>query len=202
MGAMSQTILELYDVETVPEISVHGRTDCGITDELFEKLGVDLECKKSEFFAAYCERLQQKMKSSGGVVLPAVVDVLDQLSFNPRVSLGILTGNVEKAAQIKLNHFGLSEYFAFGGYGDNSSDRNDVAAEAKEKAIEHLGEQFEEGKVWVIGDTRNDVRCAHSIKAKALAVATGGESKKQLLESGPDLFLENLEQAQKWVGGF
>ena len=95
-----------------------------------------------------------------------------------------------------------SEYFAFGGYGDNSSDRNDVAAEAKEKAIEHLGEQFEESKVWVIGDTRNDVRCAHSIKAKALAVATGGESKKQLLESGPDLFLENLEQAQKWVGGF
>jgi len=157
VGAMSQTIRELYGDVEVPPVSVHGRTDRGIVGEIFEKLNLPFEGE------------------------------------------GILTGNVRRAAEIKLKHFGLSEYFLFGGYGDEHADRNDVAADAQMSASKFLGNRFDSKKIWVIGDTGNDVRCARSIGAYSLAVETGGESSELLTSSKPNMQLRDLEDAEAWL---
>jgi phosphoglycolate phosphatase-like HAD superfamily hydrolase len=51
-------------------------------------------------------------------------------------------------------------------------------------------------RVWVIGDTPLDVRCARAIGAKAVAVATGWHTVDQLAETKPDLLFEDLADAR------
>jgi phosphoglycolate phosphatase-like HAD superfamily hydrolase len=139
------------------------------------------------------------LKTSNGEVLPGVFELLTKLNEMPTVALGILTGNASEAAAIKLEHFQLSEYFLFGGYGDDHHDRNDVAAQAVTAASKSLGSRFDPSKVWVIGDTSNDIRCARSIGAKVFAVTTGGESLEQLSESNPDFLKDDLNDVNEWL---
>jgi len=199
MGAMGQAVVEHYGKDQIPEIRVHGCTDRGIIRELFTKLEIDLDADHSGFLQTYFDLLKTSLKKSGGEVLPGVIELLEQLNTHPNVALGLLTGNAQLAAEIKLDHFGLREYFLFGGYGDDFSDRNDVAAEARQAAIECLGEKFDASKVWVIGDTLNDVRCARSINAKVIAVETGGDTNKILAESKPDLLIPDLTEVSRWL---
>lgn len=97
----------------------------------------------------------------------------------------------------KLAHFGLSERFAFGGFGDQYSDRNDIAAAALRAAKQHLavnsnGTGPTLRGTMVIGDTVHDVTCARSIGAYAVAVASGFATTTELAASEPDLLLTDL----------
>ena len=51
-------------------------------------------------------------------------------------------------------------------------------------------------RIWVVGDTPLDVRCARSIGARAVAVATGWHSHDELAEHAPDLLLTDLSDPQ------
>ncbi len=199
MGAMGQAIVEHYGHTEIPEVTVHGCTDRGIISELFDKLNIDNEADHSGFVQTYCDLLKTSLKKNDGEVLPGVFGLLDQLNELPNVALGILTGNGKQAAQIKLEHFELSEYFLFGGYGDDHRDRNDVAGQAARAAEDFLGERFNSSKVWVIGDTVNDIRCGRSIGAKVLAVETGGDSPELLNKKNPDLQSNDLSNMSYWI---
>jgi phosphoglycolate phosphatase-like HAD superfamily hydrolase len=199
MSAMGQTVAELFGLREIPEIPLHGRTDRGIVGDLFERLQIDLDGDYSGFYEIYFQRLKTVLKTSNGEVLPGVFELLTKLNEMPTVALGILTGNASEAAAIKLEHFQLSEYFLFGGYGDDHHDRNDVAAQAVTAASKSLGSRFDPSKVWVIGDTSNDIRCARSIGAKVFAVTTGGESLEQLSESNPDFLKDDLNDVNEWL---
>ena len=199
MGALGQAIAEVYGHTETPEIPLHGRTDRGIITELFQLLNIDCNGDYSDFLDTYCKMLKTSLKSNGGTVLPGVKEVLEQLKSRPNVALGILTGNAQKAAKIKLDHFGLSEYFLFGGYGDDSCDRNDVAAQAASAAAEFLQDGYDKNKVWVLGDTVNDILCGRSIGAKVIALETGGGSHKKLLEYRPEFLWKDLTRVSSWV---
>jgi phosphoglycolate phosphatase len=199
LAAMKQTLREVYGVEEVPDVDTHGRTDHGIINELLSKVGLDLDGDISSFASAYCERLPGFLERRDGKILPNVVEILDQLNAAPNVVLGILTGNLERAAAIKLSHFGISEYFLFGGYGDCHSDRDDVARQAVAVAESSLGDRFQESKVWVVGDTPNDIKCARAINAKVLAVETGGGCSITLQAQSPDIQIRNLSSASDWI---
>ncbi len=199
MGAMGQAVVEHYGHTEIPGVSVHGCTDRGIISELFGQLNIDTDADHSGFTQTYCDLLKTSLKKNHGEVLPGVFELLDQLNEHSNVALGILTGNGKQAAQIKLEHFELSEYFLFGGYGDDHSDRNDVAAEAVRAAEEFLGERFDKSKVWVIGDTVNDIRCGRSIGAKVLAVETGGDSSELLNKKNPDIQSNDLSSMSYWI---
>ena len=108
------------------------------------------------------------------------------------IHLGLLTGNVERGARIKLAHFGLWDLFSFGGYGDNHFERDDVARTALAQAERHVGRSVPPDQVWVIGDTPLDVQCARAIGAKAVAVATGWHTIEELQQSKPDYLYQDL----------
>ncbi len=193
LETIRQLMHERYDIDKLPDIELHGRTDFGIWQELFEKLNIAFPDDLSPMIDSYCTRLETEIGNFKGQLMPGVPDVLARLQPRDDIALGLLTGNAKRAAMIKVEHFGLAEYFQpFGGFGDQHPDRNDVAAQARQSAQEHLGDRFDPDKMWVVGDTIRDVECGQSIGAKVIAVATGNQTLEFLRESNPDLAVSDL----------
>jgi len=192
MKAVHETLVEMFGEVQESGLVVHGRTDQGIMTDVFAGIGRDYQQHRDDFDRMYWSKLPGVMESSGGELLPGVAQLLEDLSAAPDVALGILTGNARVPADIKLKFFGIEQYFSFGGYGDHHSDRNQVAALAVKQAQLSLGESFDADKIWVIGDTVNDIVCARSIGARVIAVETGGGTREALLEAEPDVVFADL----------
>ena len=198
-SAMAETAKELFGVEEIGPLKVHGRCDRGILAELFQGLGVSYDQHNEAFCDRYYKNLPASLVKNQGRLLPGVKSLLETLHNQDNIALGILTGNLQQAAEIKLKHVGVDQFFLFGGYGDHFADRNDVAQQAVHCAKNTVGESFASDRVWVIGDTLNDIRCARAIKAKVLAVETGGGTSKELSNANPDLLLSDLTTCQTWL---
>jgi len=192
IGAIRETINDLFGVDELPPVKLAGRTDQGILTDVFKSVGQDFEQHREAFNEGYWRRLSPFLRESAGELLPGVLDLLNTLREQPDVQLGILTGNSEKAAKIKLKHFGIDHFFDFGGFGDVHESRNDVAKTALDSARSYLGEAFAADEVWVIGDTVNDIVCARSIDAKVLVVENGSGSSEELSKANPNKMLRNL----------
>ncbi|MDB2686565.1 HAD hydrolase-like protein [Mariniblastus sp.] len=192
MKAVHESLVEMFGEVEEAKMLVHGRTDHGIMTDVFAGIGQDYQKHRNEFDQLYWSKLPEVMATSGGELLPGVLQLLEALSAEPDMALGILTGNARAAADIKLKFFGIEQYFSFGGYGDHDSDRNQVAALAVAEARSSLKDSFDSDQVWVIGDTVNDIRCGRSVGAKVIAVETGGGTRKELLEAEPDIVFKDL----------
>jgi phosphoglycolate phosphatase len=138
-------------------------------------------------------------ESEGFRVLPGVSETLDRLRENGYL-LGITTGGVEAAAHIKLARANLSQYFYFGGYGSDSSDRTELTRKALERAGVLLGEPLDPREALVVGDTPHDIEAGHGAGALAAGVATGHYTEDDLRDAGADYVLGSLE-GELPVGG-
>lgn len=191
MMAIGHVMKQMFGIREIECVPVHGRTDHGILSELFEQQSLSFDEHRSEFNNRYWSMLPETLSQCPGVILPGVEELLAELDQNEDVALGILTGNSKRAAEIKLRHFEIFEYFEFGGYGDVHSCRNDVASMARSSAEDRLADDFEAEHLWVVGDTVSDITCARSIASKVVAVETGGLSEK-LSDAQPDVLLPSL----------
>src|SRR6185436_6539719 len=94
-------------------------------------------------------------------LLPGVRETLQAVTDHPRYQSALLTGNIEAAAQLKMDLVGLSEFFTLpGAFGDESHDRRDLPALAHERIRKHLQLDLAKEQLIVIGDTPNDIDCA------------------------------------------
>lgn len=204
LEAIKVSVKELFGAEIeLPNVAVHGRTDAGILKDLFRGQTFDWQARLPELLECYSRNLRIKMQQKKGMVYPGVVDFLEALLKRKKqaegpensFAIGLLTGNCRLAALAKIEHFGLSKYVeGFGGFGDDYPDRNDVAASARESAAVFLGEQFNPEKMWVIGDTPNDIHCGRSIGARVMAVATGGSTLEELSSFNPEICVADLAE--------
>jgi phosphoglycolate phosphatase-like HAD superfamily hydrolase len=180
-------------VELIEGVPYSGRTDRAIARDLLSLHGIEpTPANQTRLQEAYLTHLPQHLHQIGGIVCPGIGDLLRQLQSRDDVLLGLLTGNVRRGAKHKLGHFGLWEFFACGGFGDEHYDRDDVARQAVTEVTRHLGKPVEAQDVWVIGDTPLDVQCARAIGAKVVAVATGWHSVEELASHQPDFLLGDL----------
>ena len=197
-AALDLALVEAFSRPVEYEVSISGRTDRGIVGELFETHGIESSDENwHRFREAYLRNLAQIVPKKQGRVLDGVHDLLACLAERKDVSIGLLTGNVREGARIKLEHFRLYDRFPYGGFGDHHPDRSDVAREALAAAESHLGRSANLEKLWVIGDTLFDIRCARAIGAQIAAVATGTESLEMLAGENPDLLLSDLTDTAK-----
>ncbi|MBM4068240.1 MAG: HAD family hydrolase [Planctomycetes bacterium] len=195
-AAVETALCEEFQVEMRGRVSYSGRTDRAIVRDLFEMHGLqDNVANWQRLREGYLRRLPACLAQHNGTVLPGIKLLLEGLAEHPRVTLGLLTGNIRDGARIKLGHFGLEHHFAFGGYGDHHFDRDEVAREALAEARRHLNGQVANERIWVIGDTPLDIRCARAIGARVAAVATGWHSLAELEAAKPDLLFPHLEDA-------
>ncbi len=194
-------IEELYGIDLeMPQIAVHGRTDFGILHDLLRDVNVPWQSNLTRLFEVYCKYLKENLGRFQGRVMPGVVNLLTALQWRDDVALGLLTGNCQGAAYAKMEHFALNHFVdGFGGYGDRSPHRNQVAALARKAAAAHLQASFDSNRVWVIGDTVADVQCARSIGARVLAVATGGTRIDELERLQPDICVSNLSATDQII---
>jgi phosphoglycolate phosphatase-like HAD superfamily hydrolase len=140
----------------------------------------------------YVLRLPEEVAASPGYrVMPGVEGLLERL-VEADTLLGLVTGNIEGAAHIKIARAGLGRFFLFGGYGSDSSVRSDLTRAAIARAEALSGHDIDAAEVMVVGDTPRDIEAAHGAGAIAVGVATGEYSVDQLRVGGADHVLASF----------
>jgi phosphoglycolate phosphatase len=131
-------------------------------------------------------------QSEGYTVLPGVPERLRQLSRDGHL-LGLITGNGDGAAFIKLARGDLMRWFTFGAYAVAGIDRPGIVREAIRRGEAMLGEDVPNDRIYVIGDTPLDISAAHTAGCTAIGVATGKFDEAALEEAGADHVVATLE---------
>jgi phosphoglycolate phosphatase len=186
--------------EALTGIEIAGRTDSGIVRQILVKHGIEPTKKEVRaFLDSYVELLVQQLQKCEGRVLPGINELLEWIHSQPHLTLGLLTGNLARGAQLKLEHYGLWKYFQFGAFADDHHDRNELGAVACQRAFDHTGWQFASSSVDVVGDTEHDVACGKAIDARTIAVATGSRSREQLAASEPDFLFNDFAELDQVV---
>ncbi len=145
----------------------------------------------------YLEELERQLTPETVVPKPGISELLSRLSSDPRVTLGLLTGNLEPGARLKLTPPGYNRYFPFGAFGSDSADRYELPAIAVERAFAHSGRRFSGKSVVIVGDSVHDVACGRSLGVRAVAVATGITSLERLGAEEPDALFESFAETER-----
>jgi phosphoglycolate phosphatase len=199
-AALEASFTEEFRVPLRVQIPYSGRTDRAIARDLFQQHDIDHTLENwQKLLTGYLARLPGSLNRHQGRVLPGILALLQTLQSRSDVALGLLTGNVRAGARVKLGHYQLFEHFTFGGFGDEHFDRDDVAREALQAIHANVGPAVKQERIWVIGDTPLDVRCARAIGAKVVAVATGVHTVEQLQEAAPELTLRDLSDPSRFL---
>lgn len=181
-------------------IEIAGRTDAGIAQQILAKYGEPATAGNiTAFLDLYLDRLAKELPRSEGRVLPGVLDLLQRSRANERIALGLLTGNLRRGAKLKLEHYGLWEFFEFGAFADDHHDRNELGAFAMQRALAHTGSEFAPAQIDVIGDTGHDIACGKAFGARTIAVATGGWTREKLEAAAPDFLFDDLGDVEEVV---
>jgi phosphoglycolate phosphatase len=185
--ALLQLIKETYrhDFKEELPIDLRGRTDTSIMRDLLAHIKIEVTPAAAEKFRGeYLALLPVTLPKGNARVLPGIVAALDAVAAHPELHQALLTGNLREGARLKLSHVGIWNYFEFGAFADDSSDRNKLGPFALARAKEKLGIDFPPDRVWIIGDTPHDIACAQAIGANSIGVATGSFSAEDLTACG------------------
>ncbi|MGE5409117.1 MAG: HAD family hydrolase [Syntrophothermus sp.] len=187
--AWQRAFAELWGVEAnIGEHTHAGMTDPEIVEMVFEEVigrpGSDEEHERA--MAGYLAHLGDAVAESRGYrVMPGVEQTLGRLS-GEGILLGLVTGNVEPAARIKLARAGLDRFFGFGGYGSDSRDRTELTRRAVQRGGEVRGTPLPPEATIAIGDTPRDIWAGHGAGIRVVGVATGAYSVAQQRRAGAD----------------
>jgi len=194
--AWQRAFEELHGVEA----NVAEHTDAGMTDpeiaaiifrEVIGREGTQEE--RSKAIGCYLKYLPDAVGESGGYrVMPGIEQLLPRL-IEDGVLLGLVTGNIEAAAHIKLARARLNRFFSFGGYGSDSADRTEVTRSALSRGALVSGGTLADGACIAIGDTPRDVVAGHGAGIEVVGVATGSYDVAALREAGADWALASVE---------
>jgi phosphoglycolate phosphatase len=179
-----------------------GKTDPQIVRGLMRAAGLGddvINARMSTVLADYERRLVPQLIPEHVALKPGIPSLLERLADDARVTLGLLTGNIESCARAKLAPRDLNRYFPFGAYGSDHEDRHQLPAVAVERAWHATGLRFAGKGVVVVGDSIHDVRCGRDLNVRAVAVASGSTSREQLAAESPDALLSDFSDTEAGV---
>jgi phosphoglycolate phosphatase-like HAD superfamily hydrolase len=187
-------------------IPVAGRTDRSILADVAARAGRTLDDEllgtlREQYIANLREEIEASPRSRGSIkaVMPGIRELLNVLHQREDVFLGLLTGNFEAGARIKLDHFDLWRYFRCGAYGDDSADRNALVPIALGRARRGGLPEISPDDILVIGDTPHDIACARAAGAVPVGVATGGFTVDELRATGAALVFADLSDTEGFL---
>src|SRR5215467_2385924 len=171
-----------------------GKTDPQIVRELVEEeVGRErYEELLGRALEKYLEEFSRRLLPGAVVPKPGVAERLSRLAALPNVTMGLLTGNLERGARMKLEPPGFNPHFPFGAFGSDSEDRYRLPAIAVDRARQFSQREFSGKQIVIVGDSVHDVRCGRSIGVRAVAVATGPTPAERLAAEQPDSLLESF----------
>ena len=179
--------------DDLADIEVAGMTDSGIVMNILNKHRIPTTNENiASFLDSYVHFLSSELPRRTGQLLPGVLELLEKLKARPHLILALLTGNVSRGAQLKLEHYGVWHFFEFGAFADDHHDRNQLGTFARTRAQEKHGVEFRADQIDVIGDTPRDIACGKAFGARTIAIATGSWPKTELASHKPDFLFDDL----------
>ena len=197
--AFSHAFQAVFGIDaSINEIQHHGSTDQLILVKVLMHRGVrkaEAEAKLPELMNAMLLFAEENKHTCGDglELLPGVKETLTQLRDRGDVITGLVTGNLQPIAWMKMEALGLTDCFTaprFGGFGSDHcsgevdashKDRAEFIRIARARAVllhgirdEDIVQQFH------VGDAETDVEAAELGGASAIGVATGIFSADQL----------------------
>jgi len=191
--AMHRAVQRVFErAPAAVEILPGGKTDPMLFEELAAAYAIALEiflARDPEVRAAYVLEFAAELQATGACeTKPGVAALLGALGADPGIRLGLVTGNLEPTARLKLASVALDGYFAGGGFGSDARHREELVALARARCAPHVGPE----RTWVIGDTPADVASGRAHGMRTLAVATGSFERGELEACGADVVLDDL----------
>jgi len=188
---------ELYAIPAdIGQFTDSGMTDPDVGRQTFVAV-LHRQPSRAEFARLLERRLfylyQTVAESAGYRLLDGVEELLPRL-LNDGYLLGIVTGNLEAAAHIKLHRARLNRFFSFGGYGSDAADRGELTRIALARAALVYGEELTPAQCLAVGDTPRDAQGAHAAGVACVGVASGNFDPSQLAAGGSDHVIASLKE--------
>jgi phosphoglycolate phosphatase-like HAD superfamily hydrolase len=199
--AMERALTEVFGTSgALHKVSMAGMTDRAILRQAFIDGTLspqEIEAKWEHFTKAMESHLTATVKECDVQPCPGVIPLLDNLAARQDLLLGLVTGNLQNTAPIKLHAAGIDPHlFRIGGYGSDDSDRNKLPALAAHRAWLLTGHTFTGPDIVVVGDTPADVAAGKAVGARTVVVATGSPSTETLRTAKPDCLLPDLSDLE------
>jgi len=200
--AFYHAIKSVYGI--VPSIDwkkVAGKTDLWILHDILIENGVSEETYNSKvdlFTEEISNFYKEHIKEENYVhLLPGIKILIEDLKNQSY--LGLVTGNIEQIARLKLKKAGLDYEFQFGGFGNENFDRSVFMKNAIKKAISlyNLNPDLAFLNSYYVADTPYDVEAARKAKVKSIIVLTGYNKKNKFKNYKPDLFINSFESKEE-----
>ncbi|CAN5607550.1 HAD family hydrolase [soil metagenome] len=186
-------------------VSFSGKTDRQIFRELLNREDLDgrsTDDLVDQMTEAYSSGMSATLAAEHIDVLPGAIELVARLHREGTHLLGLLTGNVEPMAYLKLSLGGIHEPFKrgerrlLGAFGCDHEERNELPAVAVQRAKDYAKVTFAPHEVVIIGDTPLDIACARAHGCRVVAVATGKFDAETLEHHQPDVLLPSLDDIE------
>ncbi len=179
-------------------LRMDGKTELCIAYTLLGGAGLtrpQVKAGLSDYWHAYADELRTRLVPEKMTVHPGVRELLARLQPREDAVVGLLTGNIEAGAKIKLAAAGL-EGFVCGAYGQHHEQRAHLPAVALAAAEAATGAHFAGKRVTIVGDTPADIACGQHLGVNAVAVATGKFDERELATHRPDSLFNDLSDTE------
>jgi len=202
--AFARALRETFDTTgPISGFRFAGMTDPQCVAEIMRMAGIAddvIQERRDQCLERYVTHLRVEMRNHDGAKLfPGVKEVLGRLHGRDDVLVGLLTGNVQPGAMLKLDRFKLGEYFRFGAFGDDHEDRCELARIALEKAGRLTGRPVRGDDTTVIGDTMDtDIQGGVQMGYRTILVLSGISKNEELKKYAfkPDLVVNSVSDIE------
>jgi phosphoglycolate phosphatase len=198
-NALKTALTQVYGVENPKSLmNMQGMTDLKIICETLKNENIAVDTIKSgleECMDVMYQNFKDALKISDLKVLKGVNSLLQEMK-EYEIPMGLVTGNMEAIAWLKLGKVNLEEYFLFGGFGDRVLKRSGLVEKALEASKKLIG-TIDKKNVYLVGDTPRDIWGGKKLDVNTLGVATGDFSEYELMDAGADYVVKDLTEKDK-----
>jgi len=195
--SFKQAFKDFYGADIILDIpNLQGMTDKQIIYQLAKKNNIKIR-EFNDIIERIIYHYKKNVKREKIKPLKGTRELLDTLE-DMGTPMGIVTGNIEDIAWIKLKKAKFKEYFSFGGFGNEGCQRSTILQLALKRA-EKIHNKINPKNCIIVGDTPRDMQAGKKIGTLTVGVATGDFTIEELKDAGADHVLKSLKEKEKLV---
>ena len=175
---------------------VAGCTDPSIVEKALGKAGIS-PTETSELLSRILDYYSEKTGevfpvSEKPFVYEDAVVFLDKVVASGS-AVGLMTGNINRVAKVKLHRFNLWSTFPFGVFGDDVAEKSIMPRIAQERAWDFYRQAFRLEHMIIVGDTSSDAYAASENGSRSIIVCRKPEHRDEIILAEPGQIVDTLD---------
>ena len=175
---------------------VAGYTDPSIVEKALGKAGIP-SMETSELLSRILDYYSEKTGevfpvSEKPFVYEDAVVFLDKVVASGS-AVGLMTGNINRVAKVKLHRFNLWSTFPFGVFGDDVAEKSIMPRIAQERAWDFYRQAFRLEHMIIVGDTSSDAYAASENGSRSIIVCRKPEHRDEIISAEPGQIVDTLD---------